>query len=134
MKPINSQNYFRNKIVVIAAVILMAGCASTPPPTEQMATSRAAISNANSAEASAYAPLQLKAAMEKMEAAERAMVEKNYTLARTMAEQAQVDAQLAAETSRSAKTQKAAQTIQEDSHVLREELDRKVAPTARPQK
>jgi septal ring factor EnvC (AmiA/AmiB activator) len=111
--------------VTVAAAIFMAGCASTPAPTEQMAISRAAVSNASSAGGNEFAPLQLKSAMEKMDGAERAMAEKNYERARQLAEQAQVDAQLAEATARSAKAQKAADALQEDSRVLRQEIDRK---------
>ncbi len=111
--------------VTVAAAILMAGCASAPPPLELMATSRAAVASANSAGGNEFAPIQLKTAMEKMAGAERAMVDKNYELARTLAEQAQVDAQLAGAMARSAKATKAAEALQEDSRVLRQELDRK---------
>jgi len=112
--------------VTVAAAIFMAGCASTTPaPTEQMAVSKAAVSNASSAGGNEFAPLQLKSAMEKMDAAERAMAEKNYVLARQLAEQAQVDAQLAGAMARSAKAKKAADAVQEDSRVLRQEIDRK---------
>lgn len=110
---------------IVAAAIFMAGCASPVPPLEQMAVSRAAVGSANNAEDSEFAPLQLKSAMEKMAGAERAMTDKNYVLARQLAEQAQVDAQLATATARSAKAQKAADAIQEDSRVLRTEIDRK---------
>ena len=110
---------------IVGAAIFMAGCASTPPPLEQMAVSRAEVSNANSAGGNEFAPIQLKSAMEKMDAAERAMTEKNYVLARQLAEQAQVDAQLAGAIARSAKAQKAADALQEDSRVLRKEIDRK---------
>jgi NADH:ubiquinone oxidoreductase subunit B-like Fe-S oxidoreductase len=111
--------------VTVAVAIFMAGCASTPAPIEQMAISRAAVSNASSAGGNEFAPLQLKSAMEKMDGAERAMTEKKYDQARQLAEQAQVDAQLAEATARSAKAQKAADAIQEDSRVLRQEIDRK---------
>ena len=104
---------------------LMFGCATTPPPIEQMAISRAAVSNATSTGANEFAPLVLKSAMEKMDAAERAMAEKNYVTAQQLAEQAQVDAQLAGSMARSAKAQKASDTVQEDNRILREELDRK---------
>ena len=117
--------------VTVAAAIFMAGCASTPAtpvipaPTEQMAVSRAAVNNASSAGGNEFAPLQLKSAMEKMDAAERAMGEKNYARARLLAEEAQVDAKLAEATARSAKAQKAAAALQEDNRVLRKEIDRK---------
>lgn len=107
------------------AVALIAGCATTPPPTEQMAVSKAAISNATSAGGNEFAPVQLKSAMDKMATAERAMSDKDYVLASQMAEQAQVDAQLAGATARSVKAKKAADAIQEDSRILRQEINRK---------
>jgi len=112
--------------LTVGAAILVAGCASTPPPIiEQMASSRAAVSNASRAGGNEFAPQLLKSAMEKMDGAERAMAEKDYVRARQLAEQARVDAQLAGVTARSAKAQKAADALQEDSRVLREEIDRK---------
>lgn len=112
-------------VVAVVAAILIAGCASTPAPVEQMAVSRAAVINASSAGADELAPLQLKSAKEKMDAAERAMTEKDYVRARQLAEQAQVDAQLAAAAARSAKAKKAADAVQEDARILRQELERK---------
>lgn len=112
-------------VATVAAAIFIAGCASIPAPVEQMAVSRAAVSNASSAGANELAPLQLKSAMEKMDAAERAMTEKDYVRARQLAEQAQVDAQLAAAAARSAKAKKAADAVQEDARILRQELERK---------
>lgn len=116
--------------VIVAAAIFMAGCASTPStsalaPTEQMAVSRAALKNANSTGGNEFAPIQFKSAMEKMGAAELAMGKKNYVLARQLAEQAQVDAELAAAAARSAKARKAADAVEEDNRVLRKEINRK---------
>jgi len=111
--------------VTVAVAIFMTGCASTPAPIEQMAISRAAVSNASSAGGNEFAPLQMKSAMEKMAGAEQAITDKKYDQARQLAEQAQVDAQLAEAMARSAKAQKAADELQEASRVLREELDRK---------
>jgi len=110
--------------VSVVAAIFITGCASIPPPTEQMAVSKVALSNASSAEGNEFAPLQLQSAMAKMDGAERAMAAEDYVLARQLAEQAQVDAQLAAATARSAKAQKAASALQEDNRVLRQEIDR----------
>ena len=111
--------------VSIAASIVITACASIPAPIEQMAVSKVAISNAASAGSNEFAPLPLKSALEKMDAAERAMADGNYTLARQLAEQAQVDARLAAATARSIKAQKAATALQDDNRVLRQEIDRK---------
>lgn len=110
--------------VALAAVVLMAGCANTSAPIEQMAVSRAAVSNAMSAGGNQYAPVQFRSASEKLEAAERAMEAKDYELALRLAEQAEVDAKLSAEMARSAKAQKAADALQDDIRVLRQEIER----------
>lgn len=113
--------------VSVATAIFMSGCASTPSidaPTEQMALSRAAISDASSAGGNQYAPVQLKSAMDKMDTAEQAINKKNYTLARQIAEEAQVDAQLAATVARAGKAQKAADALQQSDRVLKNELNR----------
>lgn len=102
----------------------MVGCTSIPAPTTQISASRTALNDALSAGGSELAPLPLKSAIEKMEAAERAMGKEDYGLARRFAEQAQVDAQLARAIARSAKAQKAAEALQESSRVLRQEIGR----------
>ncbi|OAH96542.1 DUF4398 domain-containing protein [Methylomonas methanica] len=108
----------------LVAALFAAGCASLPAPTEQMAVSKAAVNSASSAGGNEFAPVALRSAMEKMDAAERAMAREDYLIARQQAEQAQVDAQLAASTARAAKAQKAAKELQEGNRVLREELNR----------
>jgi hypothetical protein len=112
-------------LLTMAIVMLIAGCASIPPPTEQIAVSKAALSNASSAGGQQFAPVPLSLAIEKMDAATKAMAVEDYVLARRLAEQAQVDAQLATVTSRSAKAQNAARELQESNRVLRQEIDRK---------
>jgi len=128
MKTINrpiSKHMMSRIVIAIAAAVLIAGCASAPAPVIQMAVSRAAVSNANSAGANEFAPVQYKSATDKMNAAEQAMTAEKYALALELAEQAEVDAKLASATARSVKAQKAADAVQEDSRVLRKEIDRK---------
>ena len=126
------QNYpikFHHKIYGIATWIavatLVTACSGIQPPIEQMSASKSAITNAASAGGNEFAPLQLQSAMEKIDAAERAMGEENYELALQMAEQAQVDANLALATARSVKAQKAAIALKDDNRVLRQEIQRK---------
>lgn len=111
--------------VSVVAVFLAAGCAGIPAPTEQIAVSKAAVSNANSAGGNEFAPLPFNSAMDKMEIAERAMTDKDYLQARQLAEEAQIDAQLAEATARSVKAQKSLRQLQDDNRVLRQEIDRK---------
>lgn len=127
MKKIDGFKSYQLIGVTVAAAIFMTACTSTPAilaPTAQMALSRSAISSASSAGGSEYAPVQLKSAMDKMDSAERAMGTKDYSMARKMAEEAQVDAQLAATAARAGKAQKAADALQQSDQVLKKELDR----------
>lgn len=112
--------------IAISGAVFLAACAGVPPPLEQMATSKAAVNTAVSTGASEFAPAQLKSATEKMTRAEKAMSDENYEAAKQQAEQAQIDAQLATAMARSAKAKKAADALQEDSRILRQELDRKI--------
>jgi hypothetical protein len=108
----------------VAVAIILAGCASIPAPTEQMAVSKTAVSDAISAGSNEFAPQQLKIAMEKMNAAERAMVDEDYLHAWQLAEQVQVDAQLAALLAHSAKAQKTASKLLEDNRALQQDIER----------
>src|ERR1700681_2496953 len=90
------------------AAAVMAGCASVPAPTEQVAVSKAAVANAVSAGGPEFAPGEMRTAQEKLDGATQAMAVRDYERAQWLAEQAQVDAQLAVSKSRSAKAEKAA--------------------------
>ncbi len=106
------------------AAVVLAGCASVPPPTEQMAVSKSAIANAASAGGGEAAPVEMRNAQDKLDRANRAMGKKEYVEARQLAEAAQVDARLAEKKAESTKAGKSAAVIEEDLRVLREELQR----------
>jgi hypothetical protein len=125
MKNVSKYQWCRAMGAIGLAAVVMAGCASVPAPTEQVAVSKAAVANAVSAGGPEFAPTEMRTAQEKLDRANLAMANKDYESARSLAEQAQVDAELAVSKARSAKAQKAALAVQEDSRVLREELDRK---------
>jgi len=121
----NSMSRIALPAIITGASIFMAGCASTPAPTEQVAVSTAAVAQAVSSDGAALAPTEMRIAREKLDRANVAMAAKDYDLARSLAEEAQVDAQLAGTKARSTKAQKAADALQEDTRVLREEINRK---------
>ena len=108
---------------IAAAAALMAACAT--PPTEQLAVAKAAVANAVDTGGPEFAPTEMRAAQEKMDRANQAMAAKKYDQAQWMAQQAQVDAQLAVTKTRAAKAEKASSAVQDDSRVLREEMDRR---------
>lgn len=105
--------------------MLLAGCASQKAPaTADVAVSRAAVENATSAGAAELAPAEMTSAREKMLRANQALAAKDYQAARDLATQAQADARLAQSKANSAKATAAADALQENIRVLREELDR----------
>ena len=111
-------------IVVAASLVLMLGaCASTPPPAEQLAVGRAAVERAN-ANAGAEAPVELAAARDKIALANTAYAQRDYALARRLAEEAEADAQLAEARARSARSSKALTEVREGIRQLREEIAR----------
>lgn len=113
------------KVMCGAAVVLSAGCTSMKTPaTADVAVSKAAVENAAGAGGVEFAPVEMNAAREKMAQANKAMADKNYKLAIDLAAQAQADAKLAQSKANSAKAQMAADALQDDIRVLREELNR----------
>jgi hypothetical protein len=125
MKNVSKCEWARVIGAVGIAAALITGCASIPAPTEQVAVSKAAVANAVSAGAAEFAAPDLSSAQDKLARADVAMAGKDYENALWLAEHAQVDAELAVAKTRSAKAQKAVAAVQEDSRVLREELNRK---------
>lgn len=110
---------------VFIVAISLASCESMPPPTAQIALSNDAIKKADGAGAMRFAPLQLNSAVQKMVYAEQAMQEKKYELADQLAQEAQVEAELAQAKTSTAKAQQEANSLREDSRILRHEIDRK---------
>ena len=114
------------------ATLALTACASTPPPTEQVAVSTAAVANAVGAGATELAPTEMKSARDKLDRAKLAMVAKDYGSALALAQEAQVDAGVAQAKAQSVKARKAAETVREDSRALSEEMDRKKPDTPTP--
>lgn len=108
-----------------AAVVLMVGCSSMKTPaTADVAVSKAAVENAVGAGGAEYAPAEMRSSREKLALANQAMAARDYKRAADLAKQAQADAKLAQGMANSAKAQAAADALQDDIRVLREELER----------
>ncbi len=110
--------------IAAALALSLAACASVEPPREQLAVSRAAVERA-SGPAAAEAPLELAAGRDKLERANVAMINKDYTQARQLAEQAEADAALAEARARATRSDRALGELRASIRALREELDRR---------
>jgi hypothetical protein len=108
------------------AIVITTACSSSlkTPATADVAVSKAAVESAASAGGIQFAPVEMNAAREKMALANQAMANKDYKRATELANQAQADAKLAQGKANSAKAQAAANALQDDIRILREELER----------
>ena len=115
----------RSLIGVVAAVALGLGACATPPmPTDQLALAEQAVRDAERAGAVELAPTEMRDAREKLSAAQRAAGEREAVPARRLAEQAQVDAQLAEATARAEKSARAVSELENSLQTLQRETQR----------
>lgn len=124
-KMINSKYTQRGLFAAVTIALLgLAGCASSGDiPREQMAVARAAVDRA-AGPAGADAPVEVSQAREKLERATAAVARKDYDVARRLAEQAEVDANLAEAKSHSVRSDRALKEVREGIRQLREEMGR----------
>lgn len=109
-------------LVALAGLAALGGCAGMAPPNEEIVRSQAAVSKAEGAQAYELAPVEFQAAQEKLQRARSAMRDEEYEAAKRLAEQAEVDADLAYSKARTAQSMKAVEQLQKDIQVLEREL------------
>jgi hypothetical protein len=117
-------------VLCLAVLLALSACASQQkaPATAEVAVSKNAVENAVSAGAADLAPAEINLARSKMMQANQALAAKDYARARDLASQAQADAKLAQSKATSAKATAAANALNEDLRVLRDEVDRANKP------
>jgi len=104
------------------AMLGLVACASTPPPMSELAVGKAAVERA--AGSAGEAPGEMAMARDKLARANVAYANKDYTLARQLAEQAEADAVLAEAQARSNRSAKALSEVQAGLRQLRSEAAR----------
>lgn len=116
----------RISLLCTAAMVLgLSACASDKAPaTADVAVSRAALANATTAGAADLAPAEMQSARDKLMRANQALAAKDYKTAQDLATQASADAQLAQSKANSAKATSAADELQQNIRLLRDELNR----------
>lgn len=109
--------------------LVLAGCASAPPPLADLEDAESALSRASAAGAAASAPVELRFAQDKLAWAREASDDRDYRRSAILARQSRVDAELAAAKARAARAREAARVKAEDNERLRLQLlDDGVAP------
>jgi hypothetical protein len=112
------------RAAIAAALLTVAACASTPIPNEKIAVAKASVQRAEQSGAPEFAPVELAAAKEKLSRAEKAAADREAQPATQLAEQANVDAQLAEATAVQQKSHKAATEFDASMQTLRQETMR----------
>ena len=111
------------------AIMGLAACASTPIPNEKMAVAKASVQRAEQSGAPELAPVEMSAARDKLARAEKAAAARDGLSATQLAEQANVDADLAEATAGQQRSHKAAMEFDASMQTLRTETQRSTQPT-----
>jgi hypothetical protein len=112
-----------------ATIGVLAACASNPAADEKIAVAKASVQRAEGSGAPEYAPVELASARDKLARAEKANTDRNLQPAIVLAEQANVDAQLAEATAQQQRSSKAATEFDTSMQALRQESMRSSQPT-----
>ncbi len=112
-------------LVGVVALGLLSACSSLQTPvTSDVAVSNAAVESAVSAGGSEFAPLEMNAARSKLAQAKQALSVSDYELAIRLADASRADAKLAQAKANSTKAQAAANALDQDIEMLRNEIKR----------
>ncbi|HEY7905302.1 MAG TPA: DUF4398 domain-containing protein [Wenzhouxiangella sp.] len=82
-------------LAVVLTVLLISACATTPPDPDLLNNAQAAIARANQAGGETHAPLELRLASRRLAMAQEQIDQGNIAGARHLADQAQIEAELA---------------------------------------
>ncbi len=127
-------NGIRNALWCVVAFGIVA-CAATPMPVDKLAVARTAVERAEQAQAAQFAQVELTTARNKLAAAQAAADKRDADVAARMADQAEVDAQLAEFTARARQQEELVNQMDAGLRDLRQETLRNgagAAPSAPP--
>lgn len=115
---------------IASAFVLLAACASVPPPTSLMQRTQQQLEAARDAQAADYAPVDMTFAEQRFKAAQSAMEAKKYALASDLAHEAEADARLAQTRARLAVARKEIKQRSAQNERLRKQLLSDSAPSS----
>lgn len=113
-------------LLAAAVTLTLAGCATQPVPIAQMAVAEASVQRADTSNTRVAAPGQLQTAVAKLASAQQAAAREDYVLAGQLAEQADVDAQVAMLHAQRVRSERSAQESLDAAAALRDESQRQV--------
>lgn len=121
-----SRRRLRIAVAVPATLLVIAGCASTPPiPAANLQAAQQSIANAERVEAGTHAAAELSEAREKLSAAQRAVDAEEMLAAGRLADEARAEAELAVARTGVAKANAVNTDMERSNAALVEEMQRK---------
>jgi DNA repair ATPase RecN len=118
-----SARSIKGAAVCAAAMLALGACASNPIPNEKIAVARASVQRAEQSGAQDLAPVELSTARDKLQRAEKAAADHDAQPATMLAEQANVDAELAEATAQQHRSHKAETELEASLQALREQAN-----------
>ena len=125
---INMATFTRSAIGCAALTLGVSALAATPVANEKIAVAKASVQRAEQSGAPELAPVEMAAAREKLARAEKAATDREAKPAAMLAEQADIDAQLAEATAQQQRSHKAAMEFDASMQALRGESVRATQP------
>jgi hypothetical protein len=124
----NDLSTVKSAAVAAALLLAAAGCATTPIPSEKIAVAKDSVQRAERSGAPELAPVEMAEARDKLNRAEKAAADHDAQPATELAEQANIDAQLAEATAQQKTSHKAAMELDASLQALRQESLRSTQP------
>lgn len=127
---IHSQNLMRrikpgtSLITLLAGLLLLTACASTPPPTKEISEAERSMVDAEQARVAQHALPELQEARSKLAEARIAIQNEEMDRAKRLALEASADIKLASAKAELAKAETVNTDMQKNIHVLKEEMQR----------
>ena len=118
---IKSTKLTKGAAAFAATVVALAACASNPVADEKIAVAKASLQRAEGSGAPEFAPVELASARDKLARAEKANTDRNLQPATLLAEQANIDAELAEANAQQQRSHKAAMEFDTSMQTLRQE-------------
>ena len=113
---------------VCMGALALAACAASPAADQKIAVANASVQRAEQSGAAQAAPVEFAAARDKLTRAQRANAAHDGQPAMALADQAEIDAQVAEATAQQQKSHKAAMEFDASMNALRNETQRSTTP------
>ncbi|MFL1386741.1 DUF4398 domain-containing protein [Pseudomonas tritici] len=122
MKMTSVSKRLRRSAWAVIVVGALAGCATPQPPAAKISLARDSVGRALAAQATQFAPLEMKTAQDKLARMEQAIGEKNYVQVDALADQIEADAGLAEAKATAVRKQQVLKQAREGIQVLKQEM------------